>query len=542
LKSAATPRAGRWRWGLPLTLLIGLLLCIGGCRTIPEIGGPVVAANTPGAGQLQLPSGETYWVMPTQLMFSGNAKFLWPDGRWYQGQWATGQPQGKGELQLPSGEHYIGDFQHGNRHGSGIQISNTGKYQGAWLQDAAHGQGQFTASNGDNYQGAYQQGQRQGYGELQAADGSEYRGDWQQDQPHGQGDLTMHDGQLYSGGWVAGQRNGYGDLKDKLGNHYAGTWVAGERQGFGQLSRSDRSRYEGEWLHDLRHGTGIETFATGGQHNGEWSHNKALGAGTRQTRIGIKILGFFTGDRVSNGLLELPSGAEYAGPLFRQQMTQVAAPLLTWTQAQAEAGDPAAQWLLAGFYQRFAKPAANQLQAVRWYQAAAATIPDAQFRAGQLLLDDKPGAAVAYLQQAATQNHVQAQQLLGELYHSGRAVSPNATTAMDWYARAAEQGSLEAKTQLAWLLSTSQEAHARNPQRALALIEVTAKTLKTWALLDTLAATYAALENFPDAVHTQQAAIAALNKNSMPQLAPLQARLALYRTGKPYIEVVYAGD
>lgn len=525
-----------------LCLLLCLLLSLGGCRTIPAVGGPVVAANTPGAGQLQLAGGETYWVMPAKLMFSGSAKFLWPDGRWYQGGWSAGQPDGKGELQLPSGEHYVGDFQQGNRQGIGAQTSNVGRYQGAWLEDAAHGQGQFVASNGDHYTGTYQQGQRQGYGELQAAEGSEYRGDWQQDQPHGQGDLTTDDGQLYSGGWAAGQRNGYGNLTDKLGNHYAGTWVAGDRQGFGKLSRSDHSHYEGEWLDDLRHGAGIETFATGGQHNGEWSHNKAVGSGTRQTRTGIKILGIFTGDRVSNGLLALPSGAEYAGPLFREQMTQVAAPLLTWTQAQAEAGDPAAQWLLAGFYQRFAKPAANQQKAVRWYQAAAATLPDAQFRAGQLLLDDKPSAAVAYLQQAAAQNHAQAQQLLGDLYHSGRAVSPNATTAMDWYARAAEQGSLEAKTQLAWLLATSQEAHARNPQRALAMIETTAKILQTWALLDTLAATYAALEDFRAAVETQQAAIAALNENSTSQLAPMQARLALYRAGKPFIEVVYAGD
>lgn len=508
----------------------------------------MVAANTAGAGQLTLDSGTLYWVMPEQLQFTGNAKFIWPDERWYQGSWVAGKPHGKGELQLPSGEHYIGEFNQGNRQGLGRQTSNAGTYTGTWDNDAAHGQGQFAASNGDRYQGGYVAGQRQGYGELQAADGSNYRGDWQQDQPQGQGELITAEGEVYNGAWLGGQRSGYGELEDKLGNRYAGTWVAGKRQGFGKLTRADFSRYEGEWMEDQRQGNGIETFASGGSHDGEWFNNQAFGSGTRITRTGIKILGVFTGDRVSNGLLELPNGQEYAGPLFRKQMTEVAPPLLAWTQTQARAGSPAAQWLLAGFYQRFAKPAPDPKLAVKWFKAAASSLADAQFRAGELLLEQEPATATAYLNQAAAQNHVQAQLLLGELYHSGRAVSPNATTAISWYARAAEHGSLDAKNQLAWLLATSQEAHVRDPQRALELIQTTAQRLQTWALLDTLAATYAALENFSAAVTTQQAALSAAhaehktNSNSLAPLVPMQARLALYQANKPFIEIVYAGD
>lgn len=523
-------------------VLLYLALFVGGCHTVPDVNGPVVAANTKGAGQLELLSGERYWMMPEQLMFTGSAKFSWPDGRWYQGSWNAGKPNGQGELQLPSGEHYVGEFLQGNRHGFGHQTSNAGRYQGAWENDAAQGQGQFVASNGDSFQGAYHQGQRQGYGELQAADGSYYRGDWYQDQPQGQGELTTADGERYNGAWATGQRNGYGELEDRLGTHYAGTWVAGKRQGFGKLTRPDQSSYEGEWADDQREGAGIETFANGGSYNGEWSYNRAFGSGTRLTRTGIKILGVFNGDRVSNGLLELPNGAEYAGRLFRKQMTEVAAPFLAWTQTQAENGSAAAQWLLAGFYQGFKAPAANSTTALRWYQAAATTFADAQFRSGQLLLDDDPVAAVAYLNQAAEQNHIQAQLLLGQLYHSGRAVSPNANTAIGWYERAANRGNLAAVTQLAWLLATSQEAHARDPKRALALVKTQAEALNTWALLDTLAATYAALDDFEKAVTTQQAAISALEDNEITQLESMQTRLALYQAGKPFVEVVYAGD
>lgn len=526
----------------PRLLLLCLLLGIASCQSVPQVGGPVVAENTPGAGRLQLANGQVHWIMPDALAFTGSGRFEWPDGRWYQGDLVAGQPQGTGELKLPSGEHYIGEFEAGDRHGIGTQSTNAGTYQGDWRNDAAEGQGVFEASNGDRYQGTYQDGQRQGYGELNAADGSRYLGDWHLDQPHGQGELKMPDGQHYVGNWQEGQRDGYGELKDSVGNHYAGTWVAGQRQGFGKLQRADSSRYEGDWKNDQRDGTGVEYFASGGFHDGEWAYNKALGSGTRQTRTGIKILGLFTGDRVSNGLLELPNGAEYAGPLFRKQMSEVATPLLAWVQAQAEAGAPSAQWLLAGFYQRFEKPAANAKLATYWYRAAAKTLADAQFRAGQLLLDEDPGAAVDYLQQAAAAEHVQAMHLLGQLYHSGRAVSPNAITAMQWYKQAADRGSLTAKTQLAWLLATSQEAHAREPKRALTLIEGTAKSLKTWALLDTLAATYAALGRFGSAVQTQLAAIDALDAEDAKQLEALQARLVLYRAGKPYIEVVYAGD
>ena len=94
---------------------------------------------------------------------------------------------------------------------------------------------------------------------------------------------------------------------------------------------------------------------------------------------------------------------------------------------------------------------------------------------------------------------------------------------------------------LAWLLATRKNAPFYNPQKALQLAkhacELTADT--NIENLDTLAAAYAAVGNFPEAVTIAEKALnmAELVKNN--QLAnQIRERLELYKTGKPYVEPV----
>jgi len=527
-------------WRLMLALLF-LVFSQSACQTNPAIGGPVVPPNTEGAGQLTLAGGTTYWVLPAQLALSGSATFVWPDGKRYQGTWLNGAPHGNGTLNQDD-ITYVGEFVEGKRQGQGTQTAPSGTYTGQWLNDLLHGQASVVNSNQDRYQGQYQQGLRHGSGKLTSADGTSYQGNWQAGSPSGNGRWQGAFNSYYEGSWQAGKRHGYGEARDAIGSVYTGTWAKDKYSGFGKLVRADGSEYEGEWSQGLRQGTGVETFASGGQHEGEWLNNQAQGPGTRITRTGIVIHGTFTGDSVSNGLLSLPGGEEYAGRLFRRQMTQVAPRLLNWTQTLATAGNPHAQLLLGTYYQQFTDPAPDSASAQRWYAAASKQLVHAHYLLGQLLVNDNPKQAFEHLQKAANQQHTEAEVALGEMYHTGRAVSPNAATALSWYERAMGKGNPRARLHAAWLLATSQEEFIRDPERALSLIQATAIHQPRWDNLDTLAAAHAALGQFAKAAAVQQQAIAAADPDNVDAMQPLRQRLALYQSNKPYIELVLEGD
>ena len=87
---------------------------------------------------------------------------------------------------------------------------------------------------------------------------------------------------------------------------------------------------------------------------------------------------------------------------------------------------------------------------------------------------------------------------------------------------------------LAWLLATCPDPKFRNGEKALEnatkACELTA--FKQSSKLESLAAAYAEIGNFNDAINTQVRAIElALNAKKKPEM---EERLALYRSNKPY--------
>jgi tetratricopeptide (TPR) repeat protein len=91
--------------------------------------------------------------------------------------------------------------------------------------------------------------------------------------------------------------------------------------------------------------------------------------------------------------------------------------------------------------------------------------------------------------------------------------------------------------QLAWLRAASRESKWRNGEQAVLLAEKACRLTdeSNGNYLDTLAAAYAEMGRFDDAVRTQQRALAAMDETSEMR-APLEQRLALYQAGMPYRE------
>ncbi len=519
----------RVRWRLSV---LCLALLLGACASDP-LGGPTAPRGAEGAGELTLPSGRSYWIYPEALAYTGTASYRWPDGRtfagdfkagqpngmglgtWptgdrYRGTWRDGVQHGHGELTRSDGSRYLGDFILGVRQGEGVEQSGEGLYRGQWLGDLPNGTGEFHGTDGATYRGQWRDGVRQGEGSYVDSQGNHYEGSWYADQPDGFGVLRNTDGSSYEGEWRSGTQNGYGKSRSAAGASYEGTWTEGKRQGFGITVRLDGSRYEGEWAGGLREGQGRESFADGSYHEGIWASDQPLGPGTRGDRTGIEITGVWTANSVRSGLMVLPSGAQYAGKLLKEQNTEVEPALLAWLEDQAAADDPYAHFFLGTAYADFRQPEPDKFKATRHFRAAArGGVPDGQFRLALNLLENTPEQALSWLESAAGARQTQANTLLGEYYLTGTLVPVDPARAIAYLEVASDAGDMTARNNLAWVLATTERDDLRDADRALALIAPLALMEDHWHHLDTLAAAHAALEDFEQARAALDRAISA---------------------------------
>lgn len=545
----------------PLLIVAALTITLAGCVSVPPDVG-TLSPDNPDAGELTV-QNNSYRVLPDDLVFTGQGRYAWPNGRVfegdfvggqphgrgiettlegvrYEGEWSEGQHSGLGVLTRPDGSRYRGEFRADLRDGDGVYESPTGRYSGQWHADVPHGEGVFYYDDDSTYTGAWEVGRRSGWGIYARVEGSQYQGDWVNDVPHGFGELVELDGYSYDGGWNRGDRDGYGKRVTRPEIVYEGTWVANQRHGYGFEIRVDGSQYTGEWRDNQRHGEGVAEQLTGTRHEGYWEHNTTLGPGTRRTADGIEITGLWNGNYVTSGIVRLPSGLDYAGNLYDASNKSVDGRFLDWLIQVGEAGDPHAQLLLGEAYLRFTKPARDSAKATAWYaRAAGQGLAEAQYQLAELYLESgqPPGRAIDLLMRAAEQGHPAANLALGTLYQLGDQVARNHLIAKTYYEAATDRGNITARNNLAWLLATSPEPNLRDGERAVALAEPVAMTFDTWGYLDTLAAAWAEQGDFGAAVRTQQRAIKLAGSEIDPAtLQALQERLKLFEAKHPYRE------
>jgi Tol biopolymer transport system component/Flp pilus assembly protein TadD len=151
---------------------------------------------------------------------------------------------------------------------------------------------------------------------------------------------------------------------------------------------------------------------------------------------------------------------------------------------------------------------------------------------------DRQEEAMPYARRAAglAPNSVMVHALLGGLLCStGR--YDEARTHLE-AAYAANPGDISTANNLAWLLATCPDAAYRDGPRALLLAEWACKATayKSPPLLDSLAASYAEVGRFDDAVRTTRQAIEIVRGNPKASVDTLESRLRLYTAGRPYHE------
>jgi TPR repeat protein len=279
--------------------------------------------------------------------------------------------------------------------------------------------------------------------------------------------------------------------------------------------------------------------------------------------------------------------AEGGSALAMLQMAQ------TWRQPWAADPDPeqALEWLerahaagavdalaYAGFMFEGGEFGAPDMDAARARFESAATAGSALARAklAHLYLTGEGsagdlGRALTLFTQAAEQNHPAGYMGLAYLYESGTGVAENAETALAWYTRAGEAGVIDAQLWLAytalregglegqrraldwlaraaaqnnpramndyaWLLATSEHAELRDGARAVSLARRAVARDRNASFLDTLAAAYAEVGQFEQAIALQQEALATLPEEAAQLAAELAAHLEAFETGRPWRE------
>lgn len=156
-----------------------------------------------------------------------------------------------------------------------------------------------------------------------------------------------------------------------------------------------------------------------------------------------------------------------------------------------------------------------------------------------LLLANRPAESATHLREAirARPDYASACRLLAIALSK----QDQGEEAIRWYRETLrlQPNSIEAATELAWLLATHPDARLRDAAQALQLASavVQATGQRSYPALDSLAAAYAENGRFDEAARTaQQAAQLATQAGAANVASKISARAALYRARQPYRE------
>jgi hypothetical protein len=106
------------------------------------------------------------------------------------------------------GSRYVGEYQNGNRHGTGILYAASGQklYEGEWFDDLKDGQGHLYSHKHDrsswegSYRGDFHRGKFCGMGLYCYSDGTSIEGQWVDDVPRdGDWSINYPDGSKFYG-------------------------------------------------------------------------------------------------------------------------------------------------------------------------------------------------------------------------------------------------------------------------------------------------------------------------------------------------------
>lgn len=173
-------------------------------------------------------------------------------------------------------------------------------------------------------------------------------------------------------------------------------------------------------------------------------------------------------------------------------------------------------------------------------QGAEAGVVSAQLGLGHMLQfgvgsEKDVAAAKRWYEQAARAGMVDAQLRLANLLQQSDTKAERLGAAY-WREMAAASGTPQAHNDYAWMLATSKIDSVRNGTLALDQAQKAVALEASAVYLDTLAAAYAEVGNFEQAVAVQEQALSALTDEQKDLRTELEQRLAQYQRSQPWRE------
>lgn len=250
---------------------------------------------------------------------------------------------------------------------------------------------------------------------------------------------------------------------------------------------------------------------------------------------------------------------------------------LAWYEKARDAGEGKALLAMGYMYANGEMGEVDDERALAAFQAAAdAGVIQAHTSLAYAYLTgtgvrENADQALVHYQSAAEAGDVAAYLGLGHLYEYGIGVDQSEAVAKTWYERGARRGNVEAQLKMvglflkrdseasrkqavywgreaassglakalndyAWLLATSKFDGIRNGILALDQARRAVASIESAAYLDTLAAAYAEVGNFTEAVAVQERAIASITDSETDLRGELEIRLAYYQRSQPWRE------
>ncbi|MCW9028879.1 MAG: sel1 repeat family protein [Kangiella sp.] len=217
----------------------------------------------------------------------------------------------------------------------------------------------------------------------------------------------------------------------------------------------------------------------------------------------------------------------------------------------AKAGDEQAQYLYAMMLYRGLGVAVDSDEGTQWMARSARqgyhkavfhqAIRNLTAKEQSVTLKQKE-AALKTMQSFAENGDMVAQYWMGNTFYFGYINNHKSyNEAVYWYQLAVDQGSYQAMNNLAWIKVVSQGSELFDPEQGLVLAEaVVARYPDNHGYLDTLAAAYAANQQFDKAAATQLKVIELNTHEDCEKCDKLndyyQVRLQLYLNKKPVVK------
>jgi hypothetical protein len=191
----------------------------------------------------------TYDGLLTGGKFDGTGELRFADGSSYVGAFRDGRFDGEGTF-TAAGWTYTGKFSKGVVTGEGTLTGPDGgkvspeedgeawkflsedgwAYTGIWGERGQTGEGTFLFPDGSRYEGAFLQGLAEGQGAYISAGGQKiYEGSFAAGRYDGQGIYHSPEGWIYEGAFRYGVFDGLGVLTDTDGTKTAGIWNLGKK-------------------------------------------------------------------------------------------------------------------------------------------------------------------------------------------------------------------------------------------------------------------------------------------------------------------------